>query len=170
MADAATLGLKAAFTSNSFGAYRRADLMRVGGFPSGTILAEDMIVAARALQQGRAVAYVAEACAYHSHDYTLAEEFRRYFDIGVLHALEPWLLRDFGRPEGEGLRFVVSEARHLLAHAPWRLLEAWVRTVGKLAGYRLGRRHARLAPAWRVRLSMHRGFWNKDRAGAEPRR
>lgn len=123
------------------------------------ISSEDMLVAARVLQAGKAVAYVAEACVVHSHAYTLAQELRRYFDIGVLHADHAWLLRDFGAPEGEGMRFVLSEWRFLWRRAPWRLPAAGLRTLGKWFGYRLGRAHRRLPPAWCRSLSMHRAHW-----------
>ena len=160
LADAARLGLKAAFSSDSFCAYRRDALERVGNFPVRAIGSEDMVVAARVLQGGMAVAYIGDACVFHSHADTAMQELRRYFDIGVLHAQEPWLLRELGRPEGEGLRFVLSEIRYLLHRGPWLLPAAIMRTVGKLVGYRLGRAHARLPLTWRLRLSMHRGFWS----------
>ncbi len=161
LADTARLGMKAAFSSDSFCAYRRSALEEVGNFPERAIGSEDMVVAARVLQHGMTVAYVGDACVLHSHAYTALQELRRYFDIGVLHAQESWLLRELGAPEGEGLRFVLSEARHLLFRAPWLLPVAALRTAGKLAGYRLGRRHADLSEAWRLRLSMHRGFWSR---------
>ncbi len=161
LSDTARLGMKAAFSSDSFCAYRRSELEAVGNFPARAIGSEDMVVAARVLQHGMAVAYVADACVFHSHGYTALQELRRYFDIGVLHAQESWLLRELGPPEGEGLRFVLSEARYLFRRAPWLLPVAALRTVGKLVGYRLGRRHAGLSLAWRRRLSMHRGFWSR---------
>ena len=168
LADAATRGLKAAFTSNSFCAYRTSDLFAVGGFPRRAIVSEDMIVAARELQAGRAIAYVAQACAYHSHGYGIAQEFRRYFDIGVLHANEDWLLQAFGRAEGEGLRFVRSETAYLAQSAALRLPEAWLRVTVKLLAYRAGRLH-RVLPRWlRRRCSMNRGYWSG--ASAQTRR
>ncbi|MFE0678513.1 hypothetical protein ACFW26_34910, partial [Streptomyces sp. NPDC058867] len=45
---------------------------------------------------------------HHSHSYSIGEEFRRYFDVGVMHARAPWLLDRFGKAEGEGKRFVQS--------------------------------------------------------------
>ena len=39
---------------------------------------------------------------YHSHNYTVAQEFKRYFDLGVFFEKQRWLLDEFGRPEGEG--------------------------------------------------------------------
>jgi rhamnosyltransferase len=153
------LGLKTCFMSNSFAAYRVADLQAVGGFPSDVILGEDMSVAARLLMAGKSVAYVADACAYHSHNYSVMQEFRRYFDTGVFHARSPWLLAEFGSAGGEGLRFVRSELAYLWRHAPWWIPSALVRTAAKLIGYRLGRLESRW-PLWFKRwCSMHKGFW-----------
>ncbi|ERO64809.1 glycosyltransferase family 2 protein [Pseudomonas piscis] len=47
LADVPALGIKTAFMSNSFSAYRREALMQVGGFPNHVILSEDMYVGAR---------------------------------------------------------------------------------------------------------------------------
>ena len=158
-ADIPRLGIKTAFLSNSFAAYRREALISAGGFPEGTILSEDMIAGARLLKAGWKLAYCAEACALHSHNYSLVEEFQRYFDIGVLHHREAWLLDWLGRAEGEGGRFVRSELSYLWRRAPWRLPEAGLRTLLKYAGYRLGKSEARLPLGVKRRLSMHKHFW-----------
>lgn len=161
LADAARLGLKAAFTSNSYCAYRTEDLMRVGGFPRGVIVSEDMVVAARVLQAGMAVQYVAESCVVHSHGYGLVQEFRRYFDIGVLHHDQHWLLQSFGKPEGEGLRFLRSELAYLSRRAPWLLPQAALRTSGKYLGYLAGRHVQRIPQRWRRRLSLQASHWKE---------
>lgn len=158
--DQATVGFKACFLSNSFAAYRVADLRAVGGFPGNVILGEDTSVAARLLLAGKSIRYQADACVYHSHNYTPLEEFRRYFDIGVFHARERWLLDAFGGAGGEGFRFVTSELRFLLRKAPWLIPSALLRTACKLAGYRLGRAEARLPVSLKRRLSMFRAYWS----------
>lgn len=155
------LGFKTCFISNSFAAYRVKDLLSVGGFPSDVILGEDTCVAAKLILDGKRVAYVADTCVYHSHDYTILEEFRRYFDTGVLHAQQPWLLERFGGATGEGKRFVVSELKYLGKNAPYLIPSALLRTCMKLLGYRLGLVYDRLPSAWVPRLSMHKGFWQK---------
>jgi len=43
-------GLKAAFNSNSFSAYRVSVLKKIGGFKAGIIFGEDMLVAANVLK------------------------------------------------------------------------------------------------------------------------
>ncbi len=159
LVDRENMGIKAAFSSNSFAAYRRTALMAVGGFPTDVILGEDTIVAARVLMAGWKVAYQADAKVYHSHDYSYLQEFRRYFDIGVLHARESWMLDTFGKPEGEGGRFVRSELTYLLKHAPWLVPSAVLRTLLKYLGYRLGRMASHFPLSLKRRLSMHKGYW-----------
>lgn len=161
LADKGQLGLKTCFMSNSFAAYRVADLLAVGGFPSDVILGEDMAVAAKLLMAGKRVAYVAEACAYHSHNYTTLQEFRRYFDTGVFHARNPWLLQTFGGAGGEGLRFVKSEIAYLLKHAPGWIPVAALRTLAKWVGYKLGLLEAHLPLRFKRWCSMHKGYWDK---------
>lgn len=157
--DKAHLGLKTCFLSNSFAAYRVADLQAVGGFPSSVILGEDMSVAARLLMTGKRVAYVADACVHHSHNYSVLQEFRRYFDTGVFHARSPWLLQTFGSAVGEGLRFVRSELAYLWRYAPGWIPSALVRTAAKLVGYRMGSLEAMWPIGFKRWCSMHTGFW-----------
>lgn len=161
LADAPRLGIKTPFISNSFAAYRREALEAVGGFPSDVILAEDMVVAARMLMCGWHIAYCAEAKVYHSHDYSMLEEFRRYFDTGVLHAREKWLLETFGNAEGGGMGFVLSELAYLAKNAPWLIPIALMRAGVKYFGYRLGMSEAFLPAAVKPFLSMNRGYWRR---------
>ena len=157
-------GLKTIFCSNSFAAYRCSALLAVGGFPPDLILGEDTVTAAKLLQAGYKVAYVADAAAYHSHNYTTMQEFRRYFDIGVLHIRESWLQETFGNAGGEGRRFVLSELRYLLRTAPWQVPSAMLHVAAKLLGYRAGRAEAHLPVRLKRRLSMHSGFWDEQSA------
>jgi len=134
--------------------------MQVGGFPTGTIFAEDQIVAARMLLQGMTLAYVAGAQVRHSHNYTILDEFRRYFDIGVFHSRESWMLKQFGYAGGEGARFVRSELSYLQREAPAQIPSALLRTVLKLVAYRLGALERALPVNVKKRLSMHPRFWD----------
>ena len=161
----AHLGFKSIFVSNSFAAYRRTALEAAGGFPSDVILGEDTVTAARLLLLGWKIAYVSDALVYHSHDYTIAQEFRRYFDVGVLHSRQSWLLREFGGASGEGGRFVRSELAYLMTHQPFAIPSALLRTAAKLVGYRLGRLEHHLPTGLKQTLSMHRSFWGRGGRG-----
>lgn len=164
--DAARLGIKAAYLSNSFAAYRTSTLRACGGFPTDLILGEDAYVAVKMLLSGWKVKYCADARVRHSHAYTILQEAQRYFDFGVLHAQLPELMRNFGAAEGEGARFVASELRYIADRAPWLLPEVFVRNAAKYAGYRLGRAFARLPRTLCRRLSMTKVFWDSV-AGAD---
>jgi rhamnosyltransferase len=159
LADTGRLGIKAAFFSNSFAAYRVAALRECGGFPDHLILGEDAYVAMRMLMSGWSVRYAAEALVRHSHAYTVLQEMQRYFDFGVMHAQIPELLETFGAPEGEGVRFVLSEMRYVWNRSPWLLAEVAVRNAAKYAGYRLGRGFSRLPRGLCQRLSMTKLYW-----------
>jgi rhamnosyltransferase len=154
------LGIKAAFLSNSFSAYRVNKLQAVGGFPSNVIMAEDAIVAGRLLLAGWKTAYVAEAQVYHSHPFTIGQEFRRYFDTGVYHRQEGWLREEFGDPGGEGKRFVMSELAYLAPHHLHLVPYALLRTASKAIGYQLGFRKSVLGVRWSRRFSYHKSYWD----------
>jgi rhamnosyltransferase len=156
-----TMGIKAVFTSNSFAAYRLSVFKELGGFPEKVILSEDMYFAAKAVLAGHRVAYVADAMVRHSHNYRPLEEFRRYFDIGVFHHDEAWIANEFGGAGGEGKRFILSELRYLLNHAPLWIPRACVSNFCKILGYKLGKNYAKLPAAWRPWLSMHKRYWDK---------
>jgi rhamnosyltransferase len=160
LADLPKFGHKAAFLSNSFAAYRIALLDQVGSFPDHLILGEDTYVAMRMLTAGWTVTYCAEACVRHSHDYSIRQEMQRYFDFGVMHAQTPEFLRTFGAPEGEGMRFVLSELSYVWQVAPLQLPQVPLRNVLKYCGYRLGRAFVRLPASWRTHLSMTKGYWS----------
>jgi glycosyltransferase, group 2 family len=160
-------GIKTAFISNSFAAYRKEAMQQVRGFPTNTILSEDMCVAAKMLLRGWKVAYVANAMVYHSHDYTVWQEFKRYFDIGVFHARESWIRKEFGKAEGEGKRFVMTELRYILKHSPHRIFEMILRDGMKFLGYRMGLNEKKLSIRWKRKMSMFSRYW--DRVHVEDR-
>jgi rhamnosyltransferase len=162
LADAPRRGIRTAPLSNSFAAYRIRALNECGGFPSTLILGEDVHVGLHMLLAGWSVSYCASAVVRHSHDYSVSQDMRRYFDFGVLHAQLPQLLREFGEPEGDGLRFVKSELRYMTAAAPWLLPEVVVRNTAKYIGYRLGRVFRKLPNSLRRRLSMTTGYWDSS--------
>lgn len=159
MEDRTRFGIKTVFISNSFAAYRRSALMQVSGFPVDTIMNEDTYVAGKMLVSGWKIAYCADAQVFHSHDYGFLDEFKRYFDIGVFHTHTAWLQQTFGGASGEGLRFVISEMRYLMKHAPWLIPSAGLRTGLKWLGFKLGALHRGLPQAMLRCFSLHKTYW-----------
>lgn len=157
--DAAAYGIKTISCSNSFAAYRREALDGVGGFPRGTIMGEDVIVAGRLLLDGWKIAYAANACVYHSHDYRIREEFERYFDIGVFHSNNRWIFDAFGRAGGEGFRYAKSEMAYVARRNPFVLPKVGCSLLAKGLGYKLGLAYRRLPRRLRKACSMYKGYW-----------
>jgi rhamnosyltransferase len=159
------LGFRAAYFSNSFAAYRRTAFNEVGGFPTDAIVSEEVTVAARMLLAGWRVAYRAESTVRHSHDFTVREEFSRYFDIGVHHARTKWLIDQFGSVGGEGRAFVVSQARYLWSTQASLLPIATLRNASKWVSYRLGLHERWLPFAVKRALSGQSSFWLDEAHG-----
>ena len=158
--DVPKLGIKTAFMSNSFAAYRGEALKAVGGFPVHVIFAEDMYIAAKMLLSGWKIAYAGDAECRHSHNYSAAEEFKRYFDMGVFHAREPWIRQRFGGAGGEGMRYVKSELRFLGLRHFHLWPNAILRNGVKLLGYKLGQQESKLPISLKRKLGMYTRYWD----------
>ena len=104
--------LKTLFFSNTASAISRDCFEKVGRFCSPVPTNEDMLLCARLMDAGYQIAYVAEAEVIHSHEFSLAEVFRRYFRIGMVVREHRATLR-VERNAGEGLEFVRRQIAHL---------------------------------------------------------
>ncbi len=78
----ADLTMDVTLFSNANAAMRRETLVEFP-FAQDIIMSEDQEWSRRVLLAGRDLAYVADAVVRHSHPYTLAQAFRRFFDSGV---------------------------------------------------------------------------------------
>jgi len=160
--DKEKYGIKTTFLSDSFAAYRRSALEKVNWFKDGLIVGEDNYAGAKILLENYALAYCSGAKVYHSHSYTIIDEFKRYFDIGVFHKRENWILKTFGKAEGEGGKYVKSEFNYLLKyHAYHRIPEFFIRNGMKYLGYKLGQKHESLPLKLVKKLSLHRSWWER---------
>lgn len=129
--DIEKYGISTAFCSDSFAAYKINDLLAVGGFPK-TDFAEDMLAAAKIILMGKKVYYNAEAKVYHSHPYSLKNEYARGKAIGKMHKENKWLIDTFGRAESKGKELlgslsVYKKALYIMQALP------------KLIGYKIGK-------------------------------
>jgi len=160
--DLPQMGIKTFFFSNVCSAVSASHFWEVGGFPERTILNEDMMLAARLLRAGYAVKYVAEAPVYHSHNYSVRQQFTRNFDIGVSIARAGTELEG-AKVGGEGLRFVLGQMRYVVAQGRPDLLGRVILESGaKFSAHMLGKREALLPRAFKQRLSMHSYFWDQE--------
>ena len=162
--DKERYGLKTCFCSNSFAAYRKSALEKIGWFKNGLIVSEDSYAVAKMILKGYKVAYVSEAMVYHSHNYTLFQEVKRYFDIGVFHRNEKWIKDIFGCATKQGKKYVISELKFLLRNHYYHLVPEFViRNFFKYLGYKLGYNYRLLPLKLIKRLSFHTDWWQNKK-------
>ena len=157
--DIETLGIKTYFCSNVCCAYRRDIYDKLGGFVYPAIFNEDMVYAATAIKNGYRVAYVAEACVYHSHNYTCKQQFHRNFDLGVSQADHPEVFAEVPS-EGEGIRSVKSTIAYLRKQKQGKWIPKLVlHSASKYGGYFLGKHYKKLPNKWIEVFTMNKEYW-----------
>jgi rhamnosyltransferase len=150
-----SLGIKTFFNSNVCSMYKRDLFENFNGFPEEIILNEDMILSSKLILNGYLVSYTSEAKVYHSHNYKLKNQFKRYFDIGMAFENTSYLL-SYASNEKEGIRMVITQMKYLfnkkeIYYIPLMILEAGV----KYLGYKLGLRHKLFPNKIKKRLSAY---------------
>jgi rhamnosyltransferase len=163
-ADSKQIGLKTVLCSNSCAAYRREAFDFVGGFPTKVIMCEDVYIAAKMLQAGYSIYYTADALIYHSHNYSVVQEFKRYFDLGVFYeSRERWIIHAFGGPGNQGFNMFLSGLRNICNRCSIFLCSEWImRTLIKIMAYNLGANEKYLPMALKRCFSMHNIFWKLE--------
>lgn len=114
--DLTQLGIKTFFCSDSCAMYKASYFKEVGGFKQGLNTNEDMEYAARAIMNGKKVAYVAEAKVYHSHSFTCKDIWKRYLAIGEFFATNGWILEEakkYSSAESTGVKQAIKELLYL---------------------------------------------------------
>ena len=159
LGDLDRLGIKTFFCSNVCAMYERETYEREGGFIRRTIFNEDMIYAGGLVKKGYKIAYVAEAEVIHSHNYNAMEQFHRNFDLAVSQVDHPEVFAGI-RSEKEGIRLVISTAKHLLkVKKPWLLFPLVTTSAGKILGYKFGQNYHRLSARFILKCTMNPSYW-----------
>lgn len=120
--DLPTMGIKTFFNSDSCAMYRASYFKQLGGFTKDLQTNEDMEFAARAIMDGKKVAYVAEAKVYHSHNFTCKDIWKRYRAIGKFFKENSWILdvvSQHTKMESTGIKQALNELKYLLKKSPW---------------------------------------------------
>ncbi len=159
--DPAELNFETTHFSNVNSAISR-ELWEDHPFAEDIIMSEDQEWSRRMLLAGHAIAYEPRAAVRHSHEYTIATAFRRFFDSGVSaersfvgeHAESSAALRK------AGLSYATGEVQWLWQTGQRRWIPyAAIYELAKFTGLQLGRRHRRLPISLKRRLSALPSYW-----------
>ena len=153
------LGIKTYFCSDVCAAYRREIYEKLGGFAEKAIFNEDMLFAAKAVEAGYKIMYAAEARVLHSHNYSISQQFRRNFDLGVSQAEHPEVFKKVPS-EKEGGRMVKETTEYLFTTGKVFLIPYfYLQCMGKYAGYFLGK-HYKMLPAKTIKkCTANEAYW-----------
>lgn len=159
-ADLDRLGIKTFFCSNVCAAYRKSMYDKLGGFPVHTIFNEDMIFAGKLIQNGKKIAYAADAKVWHWHNYSAKEQCKRNFDLAVSQVDYGGLFKEV-KSESEGIRLVKNTVLYFVRKGKINYVpQIIVQNAAKFIGYRLGKNYRSL-PGWFVKkISLNPSYWN----------
>ena len=147
----------------------RTDVWSAYPFADDLIMSEDQEWSRRVLRDGYAIVYEPAAAVRHSHAYSVAGAFRRFFDSGA--SADRAYLGESRRSRGALRR---GAARYALGEAAWLwrtgqrrwLPYAAAYEVAKFAGLQLGLRHRRLPTSLKRRFSALPAYWDREADGA----
>ena len=157
--DLKELGIKTFFCSNVCCAYNAKIFKELKGFINHAIFNEDMIYAAKVIDNGYKIAYAADAEVIHSHNYSAGQQFHRNFDLGVSQADHPEIFGNISS-ESEGIKMVKETIAKLKNAGCTKEIPGYIVTSGcKFIGYRLGKMYKKL-PMWLIRkCTMSPAYW-----------
>ena len=157
--DIPQLGVKTFFASDCCSAYRRTAYEAIGGFDKHILINEDMKIAAQFIYAGYKIAYVGDAAVWHSHNYSLKQQFVRNFDVAAFMEMHPELFGNISATS-EGIRMVKWVEKKLLAQgrlfsAVYYIIESGVKFIAN----RKGRKYKNLDYSQLQKYSMHKNYW-----------
>jgi rhamnosyltransferase len=131
-------------------------------FAENAFFAEDQDWGRRVLLAGYAIRYEPTAAVRHSHSYTVATAFKRFFDTGA--SAERGFLAGGSASSGvlrrEALRYAREELAWLLRTGQRRWIPyAAVYELAKFLGLQAGARHQMLPLSLKRRWSFYPGYW-----------
>ena len=157
--DDQPLTLEKVFFSNVSAAIRRETLLKFP-FDENLIMSEDQQFSRDVIAAGHAVAYQPASVVVHSHNYSLAVCFRRYFD-SVYSLTQVFPSHGLGTSTAMGKSYVRSELGFMARNYPLWLPYYCLYNLAKISGT-LAAHFTERAPLWLVRkMSLHRYHWDE---------
>lgn len=137
--DIPKLGIKTIFCSDAFSIYDLRKASEIGFFGNDSNFSEDMIIADKFIQRGYSIGYCASAKVFHTHKYSIYEEFVRYKTIGAFYRNNQSMISKYGKTNSEGVKLAMREVLYLIKIGKFYLIpESIIRNSAKFVGHKVG--------------------------------
>lgn len=137
--DISKYGIKTIFNSDAFAAYNLKVLKEIDFFEDKQNFAEDMFIAHKIVQSGSSIGYCANAKVYHTHDYSVLDEYKRYREIGKFYKQNATILNKYGKTTSNGIKLVIGEINFLIKRRKILLIpKSILRNMAKFIGHKVG--------------------------------
>lgn len=107
-----TMGMRAFFFSDASSCIKTKVFKELNGY-DGKVLPtnEDQYIAYKMITNGYKIKYCADSVVYHSHNFTLKQVYKRYYDTGVFYKMENYLDKYGTNKTGGGLaKYILKRA------------------------------------------------------------
>lgn len=151
------LTLEKVFFSNVSSAIRRSILLQYP-FDETLIMSEDQQLSRDLLNAGYTVVYAPDSVVIHSHNYTLASVFKRYFDsVYSLTLIFPG--HGVKTSVCMGANYLLKEIVYVLRNYPYKMPYYFIYLTSKIAGTLMGHFAKSLPRCILKKISMHYYHW-----------
>jgi rhamnosyltransferase len=132
------LGAKTFFFSNVCSAIKKDIFEKLGGFYKNAHIAEDTIFAAYAIKNGYKIIYAPEAMVLHSHNYTLWQYCKRYYNIAKALSNHKWIIEN-NKLSKEGKKIVKEQLKYCIKNKKMHWLPyVAIENIFKFIGFKIG--------------------------------
>lgn len=110
--DVNNLGLRAFFFSDASSAISTEIFKKLNGYDGKRLPTnEDQYIAYKLIMNGYKIKYCADSVVYHSHNFTLKQMYKRYYDTGVFYKQENYIDKFGTNKTGGGLaKYILKRA------------------------------------------------------------
>lgn len=106
--DVENLGLRAFFFSDASSAIKTTIFKKLNGYDGKKIpISEDMYIAYKIIMNGYRIKYCSNSIIYHSHNFTLKQLYKRYYDTGKFFKQNSYLDKHGTNKAGGGLALYI---------------------------------------------------------------
>lgn len=137
--DIEKLGLRAFFFSDAASAIKRDTFVELNGYDSKDLpISEDMYFAYKLITSGYKIKYCADSEVIHSHDFTLEQQYNRYYDTGRFFKENSYL--DNYKVNSTGGKLAIYILKRAIQERNWKVLLKWFpNMLARFLGMKLGK-------------------------------